>query len=107
MAPVTHLVLLQFKPDISDDQLEETNRRFHALAQESKRDGRPYIKSIRGGKDMSIEGLAQGNQVRVPSLASCAPKLTGCAGQMAFVVEFASTDDRDFYCRECEVHGVR
>lgn len=46
---------------------------------------KPYIKSVTGGRDMSIEGMQHGMT-------------------HAFVVEFESTAHRDFYVREDAAH---
>ena len=66
MAPLTHIVIFGFKDDVSKATRDEVGERFHALAKESTRgaDSKPYILSIRGGKDASIEGMTQGYEVR-------------------------------------------
>ncbi|KAK5628473.1 hypothetical protein RRF57_004188 [Xylaria bambusicola] len=46
---------------------------------------KPYIKSLTGGKDNSPEGRQNGIQY-------------------AFVVEFASTEDRDYYVHNDQAH---
>ncbi|KAF7375872.1 Stress responsive A/B barrel domain-containing protein [Mycena sanguinolenta] len=83
-----HIVLFQFKADASPettqkacaDMLGLKERCIHPDSQ------RPYIKSLTGGKDNSSEGL-QKNGI-----------------QYAFVVEFATTEDRDYYVATDPTH---
>lgn len=84
---VKHLVLFQFKADTSAEKVAEACSRMLGL-----RDGcvhptsqKPYIRSLTGGKDNSKEGL-QSNITH------------------AFVVEFASVEDRDYYVNTDPAH---
>ncbi|CEJ92964.1 hypothetical protein VHEMI08586 [[Torrubiella] hemipterigena] len=89
MAPVIHIVMFQFKEDVSTETIKEMSDRMlglktnciHATTKQ------PYILSSRGGTDMSIEGLTQGYT-------------------HAYVVEFASKEDRDYYVKEDPVHAA-
>ncbi len=74
---VVHVVLLRFLPTTSAEQRAEVQRRFHALA-DSRRNGRPLIRRIRSGPQISPE----------PG--------RGRYGA-GFVVEFDSEGDRNFY----------
>ncbi|KAI2470988.1 stress responsive A/B barrel domain protein [Annulohypoxylon bovei var. microspora] len=84
---VKHLVLFQFKPDTSADVVKESSSRMlglkegciHPTAQKQ------YIKSLTGGKDNSSEGAQHG--------------ITH-----AFVVEFESLQDRDYYVNTDPFH---
>ena len=75
--PVTHLVLLRYRDDLGPEERAEVERRFRALAH-SRRDGREYIRSIRAGAQISPEAGAGDFDV-------------------AFVIEFASEGDRNYY----------
>ena len=103
MAPLTHIVIFGFKDDVSKATRNEVGERFHALAKESTRgaDSKPYILSIRGGKDASIERMTQGYEVR----SGDSRRLT--FAQQVWVIEFASAEDRDYYIHDCKVHAVR
>ncbi|KAF8178543.1 hypothetical protein K438DRAFT_1843912 [Mycena galopus ATCC 62051] len=75
-----HIVMFQFKADASMEAIQETcvrmlNLKEGCIHPESRL---PYIKSLTGGKDNSTEGLQNGIQY-------------------AFVVEFESVADRDYY----------
>ncbi|KAI4862867.1 stress responsive A/B barrel domain protein [Hypoxylon rubiginosum] len=77
---VKHLVLFQFKPEAGAESVKESSLRMLGL-----KDGcihptsqKQYIKSLTGGKDNSNEGAQNG--------------ITH-----AFVVEFESIEDRDYY----------
>ncbi|KAJ2975596.1 hypothetical protein NQ176_g5432 [Zarea fungicola] len=89
MAPITHIVLLEFKPEVTKAQRDELSAEMlglkdnciHATTQ------KPYILRSSGGSDNSIEGLQNG--------------ITH-----AFVVEFASAEDREHYVKEDPVHSA-
>ncbi|KAF1811403.1 hypothetical protein P152DRAFT_399440 [Eremomyces bilateralis CBS 781.70] len=85
---VTHIVLFQFKSTASAEAITDVSRGFLAL-----KDGcvhptsqKPYIKSVSGGIENSTEGLQNG--------------ITH-----AFVVEFESVKDRDYYVSNDPAHG--
>jgi hypothetical protein len=75
--PVTHIVLLRYREDCSPEDRAEVERRFRDL-QTVRRDGRPLIRSIRAGVQISPEPGAGDYD-------------TG------FVLEFASEGDRNYY----------
>ncbi|PVH94127.1 hypothetical protein DM02DRAFT_573372 [Periconia macrospinosa] len=83
----THIVLFQFKKSASSFHIKEITSKMLALKKSciNPTTNRPYIKSITGGKDNSKENLQNG--------------LTH-----AFIVKFASDEDRDFYVNEDPVH---
>lgn len=74
---VVHVVLFRFRAGTSAADRREVERRFHALA-DGMRDGRPYIRSIRSGPQISPEGAGHGFE-------------------LGFVVEFDSEGDRNHY----------
>ncbi|KAK3944366.1 stress responsive A/B barrel domain-containing protein [Diplogelasinospora grovesii] len=84
---ITHIVLFQFKRDASPGAVDVACARMMALKESCvlPTTQQTYIKSITGGKDHSPEGLQDG--------------LTH-----GFVVEFASTADRDYYVSSDPVH---
>ncbi|EFE41812.1 hypothetical protein TRV_03494 [Trichophyton verrucosum HKI 0517] len=84
---VTHVVLFQFKKEVSPEAVRNLSTRMlglkdkclHPLTQ------KPYILSSSGGVDMSIEGIQNGMT-------------------HAFVVNFASKEDRDYYVQKDPMH---
>ncbi|KAK7057508.1 stress responsive A/B barrel domain-containing protein [Favolaschia claudopus] len=85
--PLIHIVMFKFKPGTSATAAEDACQALLALKDscvhpESKK---PYIKSVTGGKDNSPEGLQKGIEY-------------------AFVVEFESTADRDYYVASDPAH---
>ncbi|KAL2022811.1 hypothetical protein VTK56DRAFT_4627 [Thermocarpiscus australiensis] len=84
---VTHTVLFQFKANLKADDVKAACARFLALKQECLHPARnePYIRSLKGGKDNSPEGLQNGMT-------------------HGFVVEFASAEDRDYYVTKDPAH---
>lgn len=83
---IVHIVYFRFQADAQENLIKKTCENFLALAKDCQRDGSTYIKSIRAGKDISIEGKSKG--------------LTH-----AFVVQFKSIEDRDYYVKEDQVHA--
>ncbi|KAJ3568665.1 hypothetical protein NPX13_g6342 [Xylaria arbuscula] len=85
--PVKHIVLFQFKDDATAEQVDTVvanmlalkDNCLHATTQ------KPYISSLTGGKDISIEGRQNGMQY-------------------GFVVEFPSVEDRDYYVKQDQAH---
>ncbi|KAB5575360.1 hypothetical protein GE09DRAFT_1091747 [Coniochaeta sp. 2T2.1] len=77
---VTHTVLFQFKATAKPEDVKAACDRFLNLKDACVQPTTQvrYIKSLKGGKDNSPEGLQNG--------------LTH-----GFVAEFASTEDRDYY----------
>ncbi|OAQ96770.1 hypothetical protein LLEC1_00645 [Akanthomyces lecanii] len=87
MAPITHIVLFEFKAEVDKAERDELSAEMlglkdkclHATTQ------KPYIIRSSGGTDRSIEGMQHG--------------ITH-----AFVVEFASVEDRQYYVKEDPAH---
>ncbi|KAL2672514.1 hypothetical protein Neosp_013226 [[Neocosmospora] mangrovei] len=84
---INRVVQFQFKPDVTNDAIDKVSSKILALKdgclhQESKK---PYIQSIQGGADNSPEGLQGG--------------ITH-----AFVIQFAGSEDRDYYALKDPVH---
>ncbi|PLB52512.1 stress responsive A/B barrel domain protein, partial [Aspergillus steynii IBT 23096] len=84
---ITHIVMFQFKPDVSDDVIRDTTNRMLGLKDNCihPTSQTPYIKSLSGGVNNSKEGIHHG--------------ITH-----AFVVEFASAEDRDYYVDKDPAH---
>ncbi|KAF7362168.1 Stress responsive A/B barrel domain-containing protein [Mycena venus] len=82
-----HIVMFQFKADASPESVEEACARMLSLKDDCihPESQKPYIKSLTGGKDNSPEGKQNGIQY-------------------AFVVEFESTADRDYYVATDPTH---
>ncbi|KAI1823515.1 stress responsive A/B barrel domain-containing protein [Xylaria intraflava] len=85
--PVNHIVLFQFKAEAGTASAETAFTNMLALKDACVRDDtqKPYIKSLTGGKDISVEGLSTGIQY-------------------AFVVEFENEEDRNFYVHKDKAH---
>jgi len=77
---VIHIVLFRFADAATAEERADVARRFEGLVT-SKRDGRPYIRSIDSGPQLSGEVAPGGYDI-------------------GFVVEFASLGDRNFYVGE-------
>ena len=84
---VTHTVLFQFKAGTTAEQIKDACSHFLTLKQKCvhPETQSAYILSLKGGKDISIEGLQNG--------------ITH-----GFVAEFASTADRDYYVQKDPAH---
>ncbi|KAF7718503.1 Uncharacterized protein PECH_003687 [Penicillium ucsense] len=84
---ITHIVLFTFKAGTDAHVIQDTCDRMLALKDKCVHPttNQSYIKSSSGGSDNSIEGLQAG--------------ITH-----AFVVEFASAEDRDYYVKEDPAH---
>lgn len=75
---VRHIVLLRYKPEVSDAQRIAILERFRNLKNTSLRNGHPYIVAIHAGPQHSHEGIDQGfDQV--------------------FILKFRSEGDRNYY----------
>ncbi|KAL2795703.1 hypothetical protein BJX65DRAFT_306095 [Aspergillus insuetus] len=85
--PITHIVLFQFKAEVSTERIEDVCTRMIGLKNSCihPTTQRPYILASSGGVDNSPEGLQSG--------------ITH-----AFVVEFASAQDRDYYVERDPAH---
>ncbi|KAH7324906.1 hypothetical protein B0I35DRAFT_172005 [Stachybotrys elegans] len=84
---ITHTVLFQFKAGTNAEQISEACSHFLTLKQKcvQPETQSAYILSLKGGKDMSIEGMQNG--------------ITH-----GFVAEFASAADRDYYVQKDPAH---
>ncbi|KAL7942255.1 hypothetical protein V8C42DRAFT_333037 [Trichoderma barbatum] len=84
---LTHTVLFQFKAEAMADDVKAACTRFLALKDNCihPMTGTRYIVSLKGGKDNSPEMLQNGIS-------------------HGFVVEFASTEDRDYYVTTDPAH---
>ncbi|MCF7644958.1 Dabb family protein [Bacillus subtilis] len=76
---IQHIVLFRYKPEVTGEQRKEVFDRFLQLKDKAKRDGKPYIVSIKAGaQNTSLEGAGQNFD-------------------QAFIVEFRSEGDRNYY----------
>ncbi|KAF2790057.1 dabb-domain-containing protein [Melanomma pulvis-pyrius CBS 109.77] len=84
---ITHIVLFRFKSIVSPEAIQDVSTRFVALKGSCihPTSNNPYIKSVSGGTDNSPEGFQGG--------------ITH-----AFVVEFESAEDRDYYVNDDPAH---
>ncbi|KAJ5098648.1 stress responsive A/B barrel domain protein [Penicillium argentinense] len=84
---IVHIVLFQFKAGLDAKVINETCQRLVGLKDNCLHPSsqKPYMKVSSGGADNSPEGIQNG--------------ITH-----AFVMEFASAADRDYYCKEDPVH---
>ncbi|KAI1804319.1 stress responsive A/B barrel domain protein [Daldinia bambusicola] len=85
---VKHLVLFAFKADAGAEIVKEGTSRMLSLKEGCihPTSQRPYIKALTGGKDNSIEGAQDGITY-------------------AFVVEFESIEDRNYYVNKDQYHA--
>ncbi|KAH9876042.1 hypothetical protein J1614_003920 [Plenodomus biglobosus] len=83
----THIVLMQFKENTSPFAVKEITSKFFGLKKACVHPStrRPYIISVSGGKDISTENLQSGVS-------------------HAFVLQFHSNEDRDYYVNEDPAH---
>ncbi|OTB20774.1 hypothetical protein K445DRAFT_92800 [Daldinia sp. EC12] len=86
--PVKHLVLLQFKDGASAETVKDGTSRMLSLKEGCihPTTRKQYIKALTGGKDISIEGAQNG--------------ITH-----AFVAEFESLEDRNYYVNQDPFHA--
>ncbi|KAF7367890.1 Stress responsive A/B barrel domain-containing protein [Mycena sanguinolenta] len=84
---LVRIVMFRFKADASPEAVQEACARLLNLKNDclDPETHQPYIKSLTGGKDASIEGNQDGMQY-------------------AFVIEFKSTADRDYFAKTDPVH---
>ncbi|KAF2642361.1 hypothetical protein P280DRAFT_447676 [Massarina eburnea CBS 473.64] len=85
--PTAHIVLFEFKKNASSFQIKDVTSKMLALKKSClhPNTNRPYIRSITGGKDNSIEDLQNGVS-------------------HAFIVHFESNEDRTYYVSDDPVH---
>lgn len=84
---VTHIVLFKYRPSIPWSDFEAHFTSFTALRTTCLRHGKPYMKSLRMGKNLSWEPHSKGMT-------------------HAFILEFASQDDLDYYLLEDPIHAA-
>ncbi|MBA2674832.1 Dabb family protein [Ramlibacter sp.] len=77
-ADVQHIVAFRYQAGVTADTRADIARRFVALKNVARRDGRAYIVDIKTGKAISREGMDQGFEE-------------------VFVVTFRDTADRDYF----------
>ncbi|KAK4151549.1 stress responsive A/B barrel domain-containing protein [Chaetomidium leptoderma] len=84
---VTHVVMFQFKRDADPAAVEAACAKMLALKDLclTPNTNHAYIQRITGGKDNSPEGLQQGST-------------------HAFIVQFTSSDDRNYYVEQDPAH---
>ena len=75
---IQHIVVFRYKTDVPAEKKAEIATRFLALKNLARRNGRPYIVSISGGKAISKEGFDQGLE-------------------QAFIVIFKNEADRNYF----------
>ncbi|KAJ9123515.1 hypothetical protein QFC24_003729 [Naganishia onofrii] len=86
MSPVTHIVAFKFKPKTSAEDKAGLYKAMMRLKDACKKeDGKPYILSVKGGREQSKEKFNRGLQV-------------------VFVAEFASEEDLDYYVSHDKAH---
>lgn len=83
---ITHIVLFKYRPDITWTQFESHFAAFTALKSKCLKNGRPYMRSLKMGKNRSWEPFSKGMT-------------------HAFVLEFDSQEDLDYYLTEDKVHA--
>lgn len=112
MSTITHFVAFRYKPTTSDAEKRLVGSSFLALQDqcEHPQRGGQYL-TVTGGRNNSPEGFAKGCEVRVcisPHLHFFTPtmKLTEWMGrkQHAWVVTFASEEDRAYYLDHDPAH---
>ncbi|GAA95854.1 uncharacterized protein L969DRAFT_104153 [Mixia osmundae IAM 14324] len=83
---VTHIVLFAYKPETTKEEIKEVREKFLALQQQCKTaDNGPLVQSFHAGSNNSTEGLSG--------------KIND-----AFVMTFASKEDRDYYNEKDQAH---
>ncbi|KIN02848.1 hypothetical protein OIDMADRAFT_119301 [Oidiodendron maius Zn] len=87
MPKVIHIVHFKFFSTAKEDSIRNVCLRFISLKDACKHpiSKQPYIVSVVGGKDNSPEGLQNGYS-------------------HSFILEFSSTDDRDYYIKHDPDH---
>lgn len=76
---IQHIVLFRYKKNISQKQRQQVLQKFLQLKKTAKRNGKPYILSLEAGAmNESLEGAGQGFD-------------------QAYIVEFRSEGDRNYY----------
>ncbi|KAK4497919.1 hypothetical protein PRZ48_010574 [Zasmidium cellare] len=83
---ITHIVLFKYRSNITWTDFESHFSSFSSLKDRCLRNGKPYMLSMRMGKNRSWEPHSKGMT-------------------HGFVLEFASQDDLDYYLTQDEVHA--
>ena len=113
MAPLTHIVIFQFKSDTDEAQKSAFSEAFLALRNQCispdhfASPGAPYILNIIAGSNNSSEAPAKGYQVsrhaQKPFFA-INPSQHLDHDQHAYIVTFASVEHRDYYAHHDPAH---
>ncbi|KAI5371124.1 Putative stress-response A/B barrel domain-containing protein HS1/DABB1 [Septoria linicola] len=84
---IIHIVLFEFKPSTTHDQVEDVCTRMLALSEKCLHPttNKPYVTSYSGGRDTSPEGLQGGFS-------------------HGFVSQFESEEDRKYYLEKDPAH---
>lgn len=85
MPPVTHIVLFRYRSEVPWTALEAHFRDFASLKDRCLKDGKPYLLSMQMGKNTSWENFGKGMT-------------------HAFILQFSSEIDRDYYLLHDQVH---
>jgi Stress responsive A/B Barrel Domain len=75
---IRHIVIFKYRDSVTSSQKDEVRRRFLALKDEAKINGKRYIRSIESGDQMSGEGADRGLE-------------------QIFLVTFCSEGSRNYY----------
>ena len=102
MAPVTHIVLFRYRSSLSWVDLENHFRDFATLKDQCLRNGKPYMISMRMGKNTSWENFGKGMSIAATHWEGMLKSILGMTH--AFVLEFKDEDDRDYYLLHDKVH---
>ncbi|QKX64581.1 uncharacterized protein TRUGW13939_11756 [Talaromyces rugulosus] len=96
--PVTHVVMFKFKNDVPPKEIQSIVSRMLDLKNQCLHPGtsRPYIISLKGGRENSIEGL----QVSDDFISS----YTENSATHIFTMDFQTSEDRDYYVRADPAH---
>ncbi|KXX82643.1 hypothetical protein MMYC01_201085 [Madurella mycetomatis] len=99
---VTHTILFRFKADAKPEDVKAACDRFLALRETCLHptSNSVYIRSLKGGKDNSPEGLQFHWHLANPGWS---PNNKNGATH-GFVVEFDSVEDRDYYVQTDPTH---
>ena len=114
MAPLTHIVIFQYKIDTDEAQKTAITEAFLALRDQClspdnfTSPGAPYILNIIAGSNNSSEDPGKGYQVsRHPNrFAIILLNISPIRRQHAYIVTFASAQHRDYYVDHDPAHNA-
>ena len=113
MAPITHIVIMQFKSDTDEAQKKALGEAFLALRNQClspdnfTSPGAPYILNIIGGSNNSSEAPAKGYEVsrHTNSIAIILLNIRSVRHvQHAYIVTLASEQHREYYLNHDPAH---